>query len=146
MSLFQTLSALSNRLGDRIHMEMTTIENGQFRVMVTPDLGVTPANAGAEETDLRAALSAPLTITGTPQEIDALLTEHVQRRAPAQQAGAEALATLEDRIRAAASKASKAKPEAGKAKSGGKASASPQATEPETPAAPVKAPTLEDSF
>lgn len=143
MSLFQTLAALSNRLGDRIHMEMTTIEDGQYRVMVTPDLGATPANAGAEETELRAALSAPLTITGTPQEIDALLTEHVQRRAPAQQAGAEALATLEDRIRAAASKA---KPEAGKAKSGGKASASPQATEPEAPAAPVKAPTLEDSF
>ena len=144
MSLFAKIAQLSSRKGDRISFEVSFLGNNEIRVMATPDLGPTPSNATDEEVELRAALASPLTITGTPEEVDTLLTEHLMRRQAVQREGVTALASLEARIKQASEKAGKADPTKAATKTA-KATKSATAAAPADPV-PEKAPTLEDSF
>lgn len=152
MSFFKRISTLIATKGNRLHIEIVGIEDGQIRVRVTPDLGAVPENASTEEAELRALLSIPLTLVGTPEEVDQLLEQHINQRAEPQAVGLAALSNLTEKMTAAADKAASAKPAASTAgKSAKKVAATDTATDTVTAKAPVseapaKAPTLDSSF
>lgn len=143
MSLFSRLAKLSSREGDRLQFEMVGTSNNEIRVRVTPDLGPTPENASDEEIELRTLMATPITISGTPAEVDELLSEYLDKRVETQTVGADALATLTEKMAQAAHNAKAAKPSAASAKA-----TTPKAkkSESKAPEGPAKAPTLEDSF
>lgn len=140
MSLFARIAQLTAEKDDRLHVEIVGLKGGEIRVRMSPDFGPTPSNASNEEAELRALLSTPITITGTPSEVDAALSEHMDNRAPIQASGMDALGALQAKMATATSKAKQATPSA--AATGG-AGAKPAEKKPTKPA---KAPTLADSF
>lgn len=151
MSLFTRLSQLASSEGSRLTLEITGAGNGQIKVRVTPDLGPTPSNATDEEVTLRALMATPITILGTPEEADTLLTEQLEKRTPIQASGASALNDLAAKMAAATQKAQAVKPSAKTAATEPAATAKAEASEakPKAPAEtaePVKAPTLDDGF
>lgn len=149
MTLFTRIAQLVSGEGDRLHCEIIGAQDGQIKVRVTPDLGPTPSNATDEEAELRALMATPITVTGTPEEVDTLLDEHLAKRAPMQAGGADALSVLSAKMAEAAQKAKEAKPAA--KSSGGSsikaaAAAAPAKAKEEQAPKPTKAPTLDDSF
>lgn len=150
MSLFTRLATALNAKGARLDFEMVALDDSdQVRVRVTPNLGACPDNATDEEHQLRAVMGAPLTITGTPEEVDAALEERLAERMDVQAQGVTALSALREKMNAATQAADKAKPGA-KAKKGGTKAKKPAPAEEED-AEPAKvsredvpAPTLDN--
>lgn len=147
---FEKLSSIFQGEGTRLVCEVVEAGSGEITVRITPDLGATPSNASEEEANLRALLAVPMTLTGTPAEVDGMLDEHLSKRAPIQKSGSDALAGLASKVAKATEAANSAKPKAAP-KQGGEASAdstsgSQESSSPSQSAEPEKAPSLDDSF
>lgn len=143
MTLFTRLSQISSGEGTSIGIEMLGGKDGQVKVRISPELGPTPANATEEEAQLRALMAAPLTLMGTPEEIDDLLTKRLSERAPIQASGAEALNSLAAKMAAASKQAQDYKAAPAKTDSD---TSDPAVSATPAPKEPTKAPTLDDSF
>lgn len=152
MSLFQQLDTLLTGENDRLQCEITALKEGGIQVRITPDLGATPSNATDEEINLRALMATPITVSGQPDEVDALLEEHLAKRAPIQVAGAGTIDALAAKMADATKKAEAAKPaKSTKAETPAKGSKAEAAAQPpkereEVEPKQTKAPTLDDSF
>lgn len=80
MPLFTTLANAVKRTGDALDIKMSTVEGGDaptIRLVITANLGGVPKEASAKEAAMRAALSSPLVIQGTPEECEAALEQHI---------------------------------------------------------------------
>lgn len=66
----------------RITVDIEGLGEGRIKVLLSANLGQTPEKATDAEAALRAALSKPLVVAGTPAEVEAALldrvTHHVQ--------------------------------------------------------------------
>lgn len=95
MSLFSRIARFSTHPGSRSHFEMVGLGDDRIRVLITPDLGPCPSNASEEELQVREILSRPVTVTGTPEEIDLLIEERMNNRVVVQDKGMVDLARIQ---------------------------------------------------
>lgn len=146
MSLFKQLDTLLTGENDRLHCEITAVKGGGIQVRITPDLGATPSNASVEEVNIRALMATPITVSGQPDEVDALLSEHLAKRAPIQVAGSDSLNALAAKMADATKKAEAAQPSKAAPTSKAEAAAEPPKEPEEVAPKQTKAPSLEDSF
>lgn len=150
MTLFTRLATALNAKGARLDFEMVAMDDaGKIRLRVTPNLGACPDNATDEEQQLRALLGAPLTIAGTPEEVDEALAERLNERMAIQAEGTEALSALREKMAAAAEASKKAKPAKAAKSAGNKTASQPApASEEEAPGKVTRTdtatPTLDD--
>lgn len=146
MSLFKQLDMLLTGENDRLQCEISAVKGGGIKVRITPDLGATPSNASDEEINIRALLATPITVSGQPDEVDALLAEHLAKRAPVQVAGSDSLNALAAKMADATKKAETAQPtkpaKSSKAEAAAEPLREPEGVEPRQ----TKAPSLDDSF
>lgn len=112
MSLFARLATALNAKGARLDFEMVALGDGQYRVMMTPNLGACPENASDEERQLRALISTPMTISGSAGDIDDALLERLAEKAPITQSGVDGIDRLRKQMNDALAAAEKAKPKA----------------------------------
>jgi PRTRC genetic system protein E len=69
-SFFQSIAAGLTGQNQSLNIDVQGVGNGQLKVLISANLGPIPENAGTHETKLRVALSRPLIVTGTPEQIE----------------------------------------------------------------------------
>lgn len=143
MTLFSRIARFSTQAGSRSHFEMVGLGDDRIRVLITPDLGPCPSNASEQELQVREILGRPVTIVGTPEEIDLLLEERLNKRVVVQDKGMADLARMQSDLEKVGKGVA--------AKSVGTATettmAQKEVTTPEpAPAPTVKAPSIRDGF
>ena len=137
--MIQELAKALTQQGSRLHFEMCNAGEGSIRVRVTPDLGPAPSDASDEEIQLRAAITSPLSITGSPAEVEASLANHLGQQREIVAEGVASISALRERLNAATAKAQQAKPSAGNKGSKASSPATPSASQTKADTAPLDA-------
>ncbi|HHH9441213.1 TPA: PRTRC system protein E [Pseudomonas aeruginosa] len=87
-------TAVSKALTDsnkRISIDLSGLDGGRVKVIVSANIGITPENATDAEKKLRAAIAKPLVLSGTPEEVEAALYARVSAHTEVVNAGMSAL-------------------------------------------------------
>ncbi|MFJ2456662.1 PRTRC system protein E [Pseudomonas protegens] len=87
-------TAISQALTDsskRINIDISGLEGGRVKVVLSANIGPTPAKASEAEIKLRAAIAKPMMLSGTPEEVEAALFERVRSHAEVVNHGMSAL-------------------------------------------------------
>lgn len=115
-SFLQSVGAVLTT-GLKASIQIEGLGNGAVKLIYTPEIGPTPENASEAVIQLRAAISKPMVVSGTPEEIESAFADLIANKAAVVGRGLGALDEIE-RL------ASKAVDEA-KAKHAGKPAAAP---------------------
>lgn len=110
-SFFNSIAGAVANSGKRINLDVTGLPGGKIKVLITANVGSVPVGASEQEAQLIAALSKPMLVSGTAEEVEEAL---VSRLAVHGAAVDEGVAFLEQ-IRAAGKSAAgavKTQPEA----------------------------------
>lgn len=78
MSLFANIAPALNK-GGKMTISVEALDGGKLAVLISPILGAAPESMTPEIEQLRAALSIPLRVTGTAEELDAELMGKLSR-------------------------------------------------------------------
>ncbi|MDF5950309.1 PRTRC system protein E [Pseudomonas aeruginosa] len=87
-------TAISQALTDsnkRINIDVSGLEGGRVKVVLSANIGPTPAKASEAEIKLRAAIAKPMMLSGTPEEVETALFERVRSHAEVVNHGMSAL-------------------------------------------------------
>lgn len=76
-------------------VEINGVGDGKIKLIYTPEIGPTPDNASDEIIKLRSAISRPLIITGTPEEVERAFAQKVEDSAKVVKRGLSALDEIE---------------------------------------------------
>ncbi|MBM3105664.1 PRTRC system protein E [Pseudomonas sp. V1] len=90
-TFFQAISQALTDSNKRINVDITGLEGGRIKVVMSANLGPTPAKASEAECKLRAAIAKPLLLSGTPEEVEGALFERVRTHAEVVNHGMSAL-------------------------------------------------------
>lgn len=97
--------------GLKANIQLQGMGDGNIKLMYTPDIGPTPENASEAVVQLRAAISKPMVVTGTPMEIEEAFANLIGDKSAVVARGLSALDEIE-RLAASAVAEAKAKPSA----------------------------------
>lgn len=106
--LINELSKSLTEPGSRLQFEMGHLDEGTIRFRCTPELGAIPANASEEEVQIRIALSQPLIVSGTPQQVAAGLDHYLGQHRQLVEDGIASISAMREKLNAAQVGASKA--------------------------------------
>ncbi|EPJ2933969.1 PRTRC system protein E [Pseudomonas aeruginosa] len=118
-------TAISQALTDsnkRINIDVSGLEGGRVKVVLSANIGPTPAKASEAEIKLRAAIAKPMMLSGTPEEVETALFERVRSHAEVVNHGMTALDEIR-KLSEAAVQAAKPAPSAPTAAKGNSAAA-----------------------
>jgi len=76
-------------------VEINGIGEGKIKLVYSPEIGAAPDNASDEVIKLRSAISRPLIITGTPEEVETAFVQKIGESARAVTRGLSALDEIE---------------------------------------------------
>lgn len=80
MSLLTTISQIARQKGDKLSIAIETQGGGEspkLRLVITPRLGPAEASLSAQEVAYRSAMRLPLIVTGTAEECEEKLVQHI---------------------------------------------------------------------
>lgn len=106
-TFFQAVASVLTA-GNNAIIEVQGLNDGQIKLIYTPNLGPTPQGASVEEVNLRAAIAKPLVVTGTADVVESELMGHIKSKAAGVTRGLSILDEIE-RLGAAALNSAKAK-------------------------------------
>ncbi|MFG0337686.1 PRTRC system protein E [Pseudomonas sp. zjy_13] len=76
-------------------VEINGVGDGKIKLIYSPEIGPTPDNASDEVIKLRSAISRPLIITGTPDEVELAFAQKIEESAHVVKRGLSALDEIE---------------------------------------------------
>lgn len=139
MTLLTALAPMLQKAGTQLTLSVTANDDQTLTVIITPLSGPVPENASDALKKLKAAFATPIRATGTAEEIETLLVNHINEQAPQRNAWANRAAAMEAEI-AAASTATPNKKASSKP-----ASKAPTATAPAQEQTSIPAPEAADT-
>lgn len=82
-TFFQSIAAGLTGQNQSLNIDVQGLGDGQLKLLISANLGPIPENADTQETKLRVALSRPLIVTGTPEQIEEGLASRLASHAQA---------------------------------------------------------------